>query len=52
MYSARVFNDPNRVPELQSMGYRAVLDKQWVDYEKEADFNNGLASPKPDRTEG
>lgn len=32
--------------------YGAYPDKQWVDFDKNVGFNNGLAPPKPDITEG
>lgn len=33
-------------------GYRAHLDKQWLDYPRSQGFNNGLSNPRPDYTEG
>lgn len=38
--------------KLNDRTYGAYYDKQWVDFEKNVGFNNGLAAPKPDVTEG
>lgn len=39
-------------PGVIAEGYRAKLDKQWLDYPKSQGFNSGLSNPKPDYVEG
>ncbi|KAH8759427.1 hypothetical protein F5883DRAFT_681977 [Diaporthe sp. PMI_573] len=46
-----LFKD-NMDPAFIAEGYRAKLDKQWLDYPKNQGFNNGLLKPKPDYVEG
>lgn len=38
--------------KLKDRNYGAYPDKQWVDFDKNVGFNNGLAAPKPNITEG
>lgn len=52
LYSGRVLKNTNQVPELEDIDYGANIDKQWVDFDKDVGFNNGLSAPKPDLTEG
>lgn len=52
LYGNSVLKPTNRNLELARMGYAAKIDKQWVDFDKNVDFNEKLSAPKPDLTEG
>lgn len=52
IYRTHVLKNTNTDPECRRTGYRTYFDTQWVDFDKDVGFNNGLSAPKPDITEG
>lgn len=52
LLNGAILQDINNDPELRKVRYKSKPDKQWVNYPSDVGFNNGLAPPKPDRTEG